>query len=118
MTVLPQDLPLKARLARAIFWIVWSRGFVQVLNFGGTLAIARILHPADYGLIAIAGIFTATTGMLVEVGLGGAIIQFRNLDDRDLNTCFWINMTLASAGYTALFLSSSIIADWFAVPRL
>jgi O-antigen/teichoic acid export membrane protein len=118
MTVLPEDLSLKARLARAIFWIVWSRGFVQVLNFAGTLAIARILQPADYGLIAIASIFTATTWMFVEMGLGGAIIQFRDLDDRDLNTCFWITMTLASAAYTALFLSSRIIADWFAVPRL
>jgi O-antigen/teichoic acid export membrane protein len=68
--------------------------------------------------MAIASIFTATTGMLAEMGLGAAIIQFRDLDRGELNTCFWITMTLASAAYAALFFASPTIADWFAVPRL
>src|SRR3974390_3012580 len=114
----PEDLPLKARLARAIFWITWSRGVVQVLSFATTLLVARILQPSDYGVMAIASIFTVATGMLAEMGLGAAIIQFRDLDRRELNTCFWITMTLASAAYAALFFASPTIADWFAVPRL
>jgi PST family polysaccharide transporter len=117
MVLPPEDLPLKAHLARAVFWITWSRGAVQALAFATTLLVARILQPADYGL-AIASIFTATTGMLAEMGLWAAIIQFRDLDRRELNTCFWITMTLASVAYPALFLASPTIADWFAVPRL
>jgi O-antigen/teichoic acid export membrane protein len=118
MTIMPDDLSLRARLARAIFWIVWSRGVIQLLNFAVTLAIARILQPSDYGLMAIAGIFTTATGMLVEMGLGAAVVQFRDLDNRELNTCFWITMALASAAYAVLFFSSGIIAEWFAAPRL
>ena len=90
MMLSPEDLPLKARLARAVFWIAWSRGGVQLLTFATTLVLARILQPSDYGLMAIAIIFTETTGRLAEMGLGAAIIQFRDLDRRELNTCFWI----------------------------
>src|SRR5262245_7510278 len=118
MMLSPEDLPLKARVARAVFWIVWSRGVVQVLSFPATLLVARILQPSDYGVVAIATIFTSITGVLAEMGLGAAIIQFRDLDRRELNTCFWITMTLASAAYAALFFASPTIAEWFAVPLL
>jgi teichuronic acid exporter len=114
----PEDPSLRARVARSIFWIVWSRGVIQLLAFATTLLVARILDPTDYSVMAIASVFTVTTGTLVEMGLGAAIIQFRDLGNRELNTCFWITMTLATCAYTGLFLASPTIADWFALPRL
>src|SRR5262249_48573650 len=42
----------------------------------------------------------------------------RDLERRELNTCFWITMTLAVIAYAVLALSSPVIADWFEVPRL
>jgi len=91
---------------------------VQLLSFATTVLVARILVPADYGVMALAGIFIATAGMLAEMGLGGAIVQFRDLDRRDLDTCFWITVTLAILAYAVLALGASVIAGWFAVPRL
>jgi O-antigen/teichoic acid export membrane protein len=111
-------LPLRTRVARSIFWLAWSRGVVQLFSFATTVLVARILVPADYGVMALAGIFIATAGMLAEMGLGGAIVQFRDLDRRELNTCFWITVTLAAVAYAVLALGASVIADWFAVPRL
>jgi O-antigen/teichoic acid export membrane protein len=110
--------PLRTRLAGSIFWLAWSRGVVQVLSFATTVLIARILAPADYGVMALASMFIATAGVLAEMGLGGAIVQFRDLDTRELNTCFWINGTLATIAYAVLAVSASTIADWFASPRL
>ena len=109
---------LRPRLAHSIFWIVWSRGAVQLFAFATTLLVARILDPTDYGVMAVVTLFTATTGMLAEMGFGAAIIQFRDLDNHELNTCFWITMTLAICAYAALFLASPAIANWFAVPRI
>jgi len=111
-------LPLRTRVAQSIFWLAWSRGVVQLLSFATTVLVARILVPADYGVMALAGIFIATAGMLAEMGLGGAIVQFRDLDRRDLDTCFWITVTLAILAYAVLALGASVIAGWFAVPRL
>jgi O-antigen/teichoic acid export membrane protein len=93
-------------VARSMFWIAWSRGVLQLLTFATTLFIARILVPADYGVMALATSFTARAGMLAEMGLGSAITQFRDLDRRELDTCFWITMTLAMVFFAALFLGA------------
>ena len=113
----PQErFSLRARVARSMFWIAWSRGALQLLTFATTLFVARILVPADYGVMALATSFTAHAGMLAEMGLGSAIIQFRDLNRRELETCFWITMTLAMVCFAALFLGAPAIARWLAVP--
>jgi len=109
---------LRARLARSVFWLAWSRGVLPLLSFATTVLIARILVPADYGVMALAGTFIGTANMLAEMGLGRAVIQFRDLDRWELDTCFWLTMTLAIIGFLVLSLSASMIAHWFAVPRL
>jgi O-antigen/teichoic acid export membrane protein len=117
--MLPSEGPsLRARVAHSMFWITWSRGVLQLLTFATTLLVARILMPADYGLMALAGFWTGIAGMLAEMGLGSAIIQFRELDRREIETCFWITMTLAAVCCAALALGAPLIAQWFAVPRL
>jgi len=109
---------LKTRVASSIFWLAWSRGAVQLLSFATTLLVARILTPADYGVMALASVFIGMAVMLADMGLGMAIIQFRDLDRRELNTCFWIILTLAAVAYAALALGAPMIAGWFAVPPL
>ena len=109
---------LRGRVARSIFWITWSRGVLQLLNFATTLLVARILMPADYGLMALAAFWTGMAGILADMGLGSAIIQFRNLNKKEIDTCFWVTMTLATVCCVALSLSAPAIARWFAAPRL
>ena len=109
---------LRERLAHSIFWLAWSRGALQLFSFATTVLVARRLVPADYGVMALAGMFIAMAGVLAEMGLGAAIVQFRDLDRRDLDTCFWITVTLATLIYAVLALSASVIAGWFAVPDL
>jgi teichuronic acid exporter len=111
-------LPLRTRVAHSIFWLTWSRGLVQLLSFATTVLVARKLDPADYGIMALAGVFIATSGMLAEMGLGTAIVQFRDLERAELNTCFWITMILAIIACGILALGAPVIAHWFAVPRL
>jgi O-antigen/teichoic acid export membrane protein len=111
-------LSLKARIARSMFWMAWSRGLLQVVAFLTTLLVARILVPADYGVMALATIWTGTAGMLADMGLGAAIIQFRDLEKREIDTCFWLTMTLALMGCAVLVLGAPAIAVWFAAPRL
>jgi O-antigen/teichoic acid export membrane protein len=109
---------MKDRIAKSVFWIVWSRGGIQVLSFISTILVARMLAPSDYGVMALAGIWMAGVSMLAELGLGAAIIQFRDLEDRDLNSCFWLTMGIAGIGYLGLYIAAPAIADWFSSPIL
>lgn len=109
---------MKDRIARSVFWIVWSKGGVQLLSFLSTLVVARLLNPSDYGVMALAGIWTGTVAMVADMGLGVAIVQFRDLEKSELNACFWIVFGLGGLGYLALYAAAPAIAAWFAVPAL
>lgn len=108
----------RARVARSIFWIACSRGMIQLLQFATTITVARILVPADYGVMAIAGVCTGVVGMIAEMGLGTAIVQFRDLEAREIDTCFWITLGVAAVGFAVLALGAPTFAQWFAIPRL
>ena len=107
---------MKEKVARSVFWLVWSRGGVQLMSFLATVAVARLLSPGDYGLMALVGIWTGILASINEMGLGAATVQFQDLDDAELNTCFWMNLTIGIASYTALYVAAPAIAVWFHSP--
>lgn len=109
---------MRDRIAKSLFWVVWSRGFVQLVSFVTTLLVARLLEPADYGLMALVGVWTYAIALMAELGLGLAIVQFPDLEERELNTCFWLVVGMAGVGYLSLYASAPAIAAWFASPRL
>src|SRR5438874_495563 len=109
---------MKERITKSIFWMVLSRGGVQAIGLVTTLFIARLLSPEDYGLMALAGIWVFTISLLSEMGLGAVVIQFRDLGQRELNACFWLTLTVGTAGYGILYVAAPWIASWFGTPLL
>jgi O-antigen/teichoic acid export membrane protein len=98
---------------RSLVWLVGSRGGMQSLSFLSTLLVMRLLHPADYGVIALAGIWTSVLAVSVELGLNHALVVYRDLDDADLSACFWLALGLAVAAYAALFAGAPALGSWF-----
>ncbi|PYM98888.1 MAG: hypothetical protein DME07_21615 [Candidatus Rokuibacteriota bacterium] len=109
---------MKERIARSLSWLVWSRGAIQLLSLLSTLVVTRLLAPEDYGLMALVGVWTYAVALIAEMGLGVAIVQFPELEERELNTCFWLIVGTSAVGYLALYASAPAIAAWFASPML
>ena len=105
---------MRNRIARATFWVVWSRGVMQGISLISTLIIARLLSPEAFGLMAFAAVWTGALAFVAELGLGAAIVQFRDLRDAELNACFWLITGLSILGYVALYASAPAIATLFA----
>lgn len=61
---------------------------VIVMNILFTSVLARILSPEDYGIVAIVTIFTTLFGRLCDMGFGTAIIQYKDLNQEDVNHIF------------------------------
>lgn len=109
---------MKDRIAHSVAWLVWSRGFVQGVSLVTTILVARLLSPADYGLMALATIWTGTLALVGELGLGAAIVQFPDLEEGELNVCFWLAQGVAGIGYLALYAAAPSVASWFGTPPL
>jgi O-antigen/teichoic acid export membrane protein len=105
---------MRSRLARATFWVVWSRGAVQGISLVATLVVARLLSPEAFGLMEFAAVWTYALTLVAELGLGAAIVQFRELREPEINACFWLMAGLSILGYAVLYLSAPPIARLFA----
>jgi O-antigen/teichoic acid export membrane protein len=104
---------MKDRIAKSFFWIVWSQVTLRVISLVSTLIVMRFLSPKEYGLMALAAIWTNLVVMISTAGLGSAVVRFRNLGNREINSCFWLNVAIAGVGYGALFTAAPFIAAWF-----
>ena len=90
-----------------------GRGVVcrrQGLVFAATLVLARLLVPADFGVVAFALAVIYYLEYVTDLGLGAALIYRSDADDpRVSSTAFWIGVV----GAAVLFVGS-----WFLAPLL
>lgn len=109
---------LKNKTISAFFWQLLQRISGQLISFSVSVVLARILMPADYGVVALAGMFTMLFGIFIDGGLGVALIQKKEIDDLDYNTVFYSGFVLSFVAYFAIFFSAPYFANLFDSPQL
>lgn len=77
---------MKRALAAGAGWMTTLQLASKVIEVGFAAVLARILVPADFGVIAGAGIFIQFASLLVEIGIGATIVQLPGLTRDDLRT--------------------------------
>ena len=108
------NFDLKAKAMRGGLASIASRLIVLFINFISVVLLARLLSPDDFGLIAMAQVFTNLFLVFQDVGLTDATIQAPILDHKIASTLFWINsgigliiaiFILILAPFAVIFLS-------------
>ena len=75
--------------------------------------MARLIAPADFGLVAIVAIFTTFLNVFVDSGLGSALIQKENADNIDFSTVFFFNIVVSLLLYIILYISTPFISSFY-----
>lgn len=89
-----------------------------LLQFSSQILLARLLVPADFGLVAMAVPVLTLAQTIGELGLAQAVIQRPALTEADMSLLFWLSI-LANAGMAALMLATApAVALFYAEPRL
>ena len=109
---------LKEKTAKGLFWGAMSNGTTQVLNLVFGIFIARLLTPAEYGIVGVLAIFSAIAGAIQSGGFGTALINLKHATDNDYNSVFWLNICVSSVLYLLLFFCAPVIAVFFKQPCL
>jgi len=104
---------LKGKTIRAFLWVSSAKGFSQASSWLVTLILARLLLPADFGLLAIAWVFIGLLDLINELGIGAAIIQKQDLNEQDLHSTFWFIIVTSSLLYLLSYLLAPTIARFF-----
>lgn len=84
----------------------------MVLTILSTIVIARLLLPADYGLIAMVSPVVNLVLIFQELGLSAATIQKQRISTEQSNALFWINL-ITSATIALLLVALAPVVAWF-----
>jgi PST family polysaccharide transporter len=82
------------------------------------LVLARLLGPADFGLVGLTSAFVFLVQILVDQGLPDALVQREELDPEHLDSAFWTGVIIAIVLVAAVFPSAHFIAGLLREPRL
>jgi O-antigen/teichoic acid export membrane protein len=109
-------MPVEA--LRGIPWTLLTYAATRVLTVVTTLALARLLAPADFGLFAMATLGMELLSVFSGLWLGASLIVRPDMTARAQGTV--LSLTLASGALLALLLLAlaPALAAFFGEPRL
>lgn len=85
----------------------------QIISVAFGIVLARMLSPDDFGLIASMVVFTGFASLLMDVGLGSALVQKKDIAEIHYNTVFWTNLGLGISLTVSVALCSPLIASFY-----
>lgn len=109
---------LKQRTITGLKWSAIERFSAQGISFVISIIIARILSPADYGVIGMITIFIGVSYVFINSGFGSALIQNQSRNEKDFSTVFWYSLVASFFFYLLLFFAAPWIAMFFKTPIL
>ena len=109
---------IKEQTLSGVKWNALGQFSAYAIQFVLGVVIARLLDPADYGVIGMLAIFMAIAQWFVNSGFGNALIRKSDRTEVDCSTAFYFNVAVAILLYGVLFVSAPAIAAFYNTPLL
>jgi PST family polysaccharide transporter len=103
---------LKGRSVRGVSLTLISQGTRFVLQLASIMVLARLLTPADFGMVAMVTAITGLANAFQDLGLSEATIQRQKISHDQVSTLFWINVAVG-LGLTLIMASLAPMLAWF-----
>lgn len=104
---------LGRRVASAAVWAVSMRVGERILGIASTFVLARLLLPADYGIVGMAMVVIAFIETLTAMGTDAAIISKANPDRADYDTAWTLNAGLGIVLWLLIMSAAAPAALYF-----
>lgn len=114
----PEQQGLGKRVVGGLRWKLLSQVVGQLSRTAVGIVLAHLLTPAQFGLAAMALVFTGLTTIFTDLSLGAALVQRPRITEEDRSTVFWTSL---SAGLVVSLLwvgVSPLVAHFFSTPAV
>ncbi len=96
-----------------MLWISIDKYSGLLLSIFVSMVLARLLSPSEFGLLALATVLLTFIGIISGMGLGPAIIQEKNLQQKDINSVFTFSVIVGFILSFIFFCLSWPIASFY-----
>ncbi|BDD10062.1 lipopolysaccharide biosynthesis protein [Fulvitalea axinellae] len=109
---------LKKKGLKAFVWDFGGKLANQGVGFVISIFLARLLEPEEFGLLAMVNVVVGLSGVFMDVGLGGALVQRKRVLPVHYSSVFFFNLTLGLLLTGTLFFSADYVAGFYERPAL
>ena len=91
----------------------WSDRLIGLISM---VVLARLLTPADFGIIAMASVVVGLIDVLLDLGVNIALIHNQKADREDYDTAWTLRLCQAALVGIVIFFGAPLAADYYNNP--
>jgi len=86
-------------LMRGIAWTGMAKWSTQLVTWGATVVLARLLTPEAFGIVSMATLYIGFVSLFNEMGIGSAVVNMRDLTPPEIRQIHTVSVGLGLAGF-------------------
>ena len=102
-----------SKVMDSFIWRLFERLGAKGVELVVSLVLANILDTEMFGSIALVLVVINIMQVFVDGGLGNALIQKKDSDNKDFSTVFFFNIVFCAILYTILFFTAPYFAAFY-----
>src|SRR5690606_30399967 len=96
-----------------VLWIAGGRGIGAGLQLLVLIVLARILSPADFGVLSAALVVIGFSTIFAHFGFGPAVVQRKELETCHIDTAFTVSIIVGVAFGCLIAATAPLAAKFF-----
>ncbi len=97
---------------------ITSQAILFILRIAGTVILARLLSPNDYGLVGMVTVIIVFAEIFKDAGLSLATVQKEEITREQISTLFWINVLISAILGLCVLAAAPLVAWFYGKPEL
>jgi O-antigen/teichoic acid export membrane protein len=108
----------RTSIARSVVFTLARRWLDRLIGIISTIILARLLVPADFGVIAMATLVLGLVDVFLDLGVNIALIQRSNPTPEQYNTAWTLRLIQTSIATLVVVATAPLAASYFKDPRV
>jgi O-antigen/teichoic acid export membrane protein len=101
-----------------MLWMSWAKMVRGILQVGVLAVLARLVSPAEFGVVNAALVVVEFSTIFTHIGLGKALIQHPAPRPQHIATALWSSVVLGILLGAIVWAAAPMLAGFFRIPLL
>ncbi|MEN3951708.1 lipopolysaccharide biosynthesis protein [Iodidimonas sp. SYSU 1G8] len=88
------------------------------LQLAWTVAMARLLRPEDFGLVAMAVPLVSLIGIIRDMGLADAVLRRPRLTYAEMSNLYWVSLAIHVAAFCLFVAAAPLVGLFYGAPEV
>lgn len=101
-----------------MLWMIYGKVAFAILQLLILGVLARLLTPADFGVVSAAAVVIGFSAIVSQLGLGPALVQRSELESRHIETAFTASVVLGLFLGAVIYFGAPFAAEFLRMPNV